>query len=138
MNTINKRFKRIRNACGRTQAEWGEIIGLSRSAVASIESGARIVKDKHIRLLCGNPIDGKYVNGDYLRTGDGGMFLAPLDDNVFIKYVRGSLADGKNTGLYTLIVSVIRTYNELSPASQEVIMDVCAKLINNLKAMKEE
>ena len=56
------------------QEEWGCILGISRPGVSDIESGRRNVTDKHIKLLCVEPIQGKYVNEEWLRTGQGEMF----------------------------------------------------------------
>ena len=71
---INDRFKEIRKMCGKSQEDLGEILGLSRSGVSEIESGRRNVTDKHIRLLTLTQIDGKLINEEWLRTGDGKPF----------------------------------------------------------------
>src|SRR5699024_3126734 len=49
-------------------------MGLSRSGIAVIEAGRRNVTEKHIRLLSIESIVGKYINEDWLRTGDGYPF----------------------------------------------------------------
>lgn len=71
---INQRFRELRESLHKTQTDWADIIGLSRSGVTAIESGERKVTNKHIKLLCSEPIDGKYVNEDWLRTGEGNHF----------------------------------------------------------------
>ena len=73
--TINDRFRLLREACNKNQSEWAGILGLSRSGVSEIEAGRRSVTDKHIKLLCVDPIDGNYINGTWLRTGEGEMFV---------------------------------------------------------------
>ena len=83
MNTANERFREARKACEKNQEEWGNILGIKRPGVSDIESGRRNVTEKHIKLLCVEPIDGKYLNEDYLRTGEGDMFLElPENDEV--------------------------------------------------------
>lgn len=71
---INKRFRELRNMCKKSQEEWADIMGLSRSGIADIEAGRRNVTEKHIKLLSIESIDGKYINEDWLRTGDGDPF----------------------------------------------------------------
>lgn len=71
---INKRFRELRKMCKKSQEEWADIMGLSRSGITEIEAGRRNVTEKHIRLLSIESIDGKYINEDWLRTGDGDPF----------------------------------------------------------------
>ena len=71
---INKRFRELRKICKKSQEEWADIMGLSRSGITEIEAGRRNVTEKHIRLLSVESIDGKYINEDWLRTGDGDPF----------------------------------------------------------------
>lgn len=72
---INKRFRELRKMCKKSQEEWADIMGLSRSGIADIEAGRRNVTEKHIRLLSIESIDGEYINEDWLRTGDGDPFI---------------------------------------------------------------
>lgn len=71
---INQRFRELRRECKKSQEEWASILGLSRSGVADIEAGRRNVTEKHIKLLSIESIDGRYINEDWLRTGDGDPF----------------------------------------------------------------
>lgn len=72
---INKRFRELRKLCKKSQEEWADIMGLSRSGITEIEAGRRNVTEKHIKLLSIESIDGKYINEDWLRTGDGDPFI---------------------------------------------------------------
>lgn len=71
---VNKRFRELRKMCKKSQEEWADIMGLSRSGITEIEAGRRNVTEKHIKLLSIEPIDGRYINEDWLRTGDGDPF----------------------------------------------------------------
>ena len=73
--TINDRFRLLRETCDKNQSEWAGILGLSRSGVSEIEAGRRNVTDKHIRLICVEPINGNYISETWLRTGEGEMFI---------------------------------------------------------------
>ena len=65
--TVNDRFRELRKTFGLSQEELGNKIGLSKSGISNIESGARNVTDKHIKLICSEfP-----VNEEWLRNGNG-------------------------------------------------------------------
>ena len=78
MNAINERFKEVRNHFNKTQLEWGEIIGITRGGIASIESGSRNVTEKHLKIL--SQYKNGIVNIDWIRTGEGSM-LRELSKN---------------------------------------------------------
>lgn len=138
MNDINERFKEIRKKFHKTQDEWGSIIGISRNGICDIESGRRNVTEKHIKLLCSAPIDGKYINEEYLRTGEGKMFKELPEEDEVADIVSGLLEDGRNNPFYEIILEIILTYRELSPKSQEVLRDTSARLLENLRKKKED
>ena len=67
MKEINMRFKLLREACKKTQGEFGKILGLSVSGVSDIERGKRNVTDQHLIML--SNWHERKVNIDWLRTG---------------------------------------------------------------------
>ena len=73
MNEINKRFKDLRLAMGKTQEETGAILGISKSGIGDIEAGRRNVTEQHIIML--QNYSECFVNVNWLRTGEGEMFL---------------------------------------------------------------
>ena len=133
MENINERFRRLRELCKRTQTEWATILGLSRSGIADIEAGRRNVTDKHIRLLCIEPIDGKYINEEWLKTGEGDPFKKMSPEEEIASYVSDLLEDNTRNPLYEIIKEIMRTYSELSPKSQEIIRDFSKRLMDNIK-----
>lgn len=138
MNTINERFKILRKACNMSQEEWGNILGITRPGVSDIESGRRNVTDKHIKLLCVESVQGKYISENWLRNEEGEMFITIPEEDEMAAYVEDLLADDGENELYNIIKAVMRTYNDLSPKSQEVLRDASAKLVENLKKERED
>lgn len=72
---MNERIIALRKTLKLSQEEFGKKIGISKSGVSSIENNQRNVTDKHIKLLtleCN-------VNENWLRTGEGEMFIKPDD-----------------------------------------------------------
>ena len=75
--TIISRLKAIRKALGLTQREFAARVGISYSMCAQMESGAKVVSDRIIKLIC----DQCGVNERWFRFGDGSMFIDErLDD----------------------------------------------------------
>ncbi len=77
------------------------------------------------------------VNETWLRTGDGDMPQKLSEEEEIADLVSDVLENGKNNEFYGIILEIIRTYNELSPGSQEVIKNFSKKLGENLSKKKE-
>lgn len=136
MEEINQRFREIRKSLKKNQEEWGAVLGITRAGVSDIEAGRRNVTEKHIRLLCIEPISGKYINDEWIRTGKGDMFKKLPEEDEAAVYVSGLLEEPDNP-LYEIIREIMHTYEELSPKSQEVLRDFSAALRENLAKRKE-
>lgn len=132
METINDRFRELRKSCNKTQTEWADILGLSRSGIADIEAGRRNVTKKHLRSLeLWDGCKDKAINVDWLRTGEGEMFLPVPEEDEVASYV-AELLDPDNP-FTDLIVEIMRTYSQLDPKSQEVLLEFSRKLKENIK-----
>lgn len=70
ITTIGQRMKNIRIMLNLSQEEFGEQIGITRSAVCTYEKNRRQPREKILELICK-----KFsVNIDYLQQGKGEMF----------------------------------------------------------------
>lgn len=132
MEEINIRFKQLRKACKKTQAEWGEILGLSPSGTSEIESGRRNVTEKHLIML--SNWHERKVNIDWLRTGEGGlenMFLHPEENDLV---AQAAVLLGEKDQLFeTLVV----TYSKLTAENKKVLLDFFKDFSDNLPKKKE-
>lgn len=132
METINDRFRELRKSCNKTQSEWADILGLSRSGIADIEAGRRNVTKKHVRSLeLWDGCKDKAINIDWLRTGEGEMFNPVPEEDEVASYV-AELLDPDNP-FADLIVEIMRTYSQLDSKSQEVLLEFSRKLKENIK-----
>lgn len=133
---MNERLRCLRKKLKLNQAEMGKILGITTSGVSDIESGRRNVTEKHIKLLCIEPINGKCINEEWLRSGEGDMFKQlPEEDKIAIT-VSNLLEDGDKNPMYEIIIEIMRTYDELSPKSQEAMCEASRKLLENLRKRK--
>lgn len=75
MNITNTRIKKLRKALDLTQQEFADRIGMKQNSIALIESG-RKTSNQTILTICRE----FNVNEEWLRTGNGEMFLPPPRD----------------------------------------------------------
>lgn len=132
METINDRFKQLRKVCNKTQDEFAEIFGMTRSGICDIEKGRNNVTEKHLIML--SNWHERKVNIDWLRTGEGGpenMFLHPEENDLVAQ--AASLLGEKDQLFETLIV----TYSKLTPENKKVLLDFFRDFSNTLSKKKE-
>ena len=132
METINDRFKQLRKVCNKTQDEFAEIFGMTRSGICDIEKGRNNVTEKHLIML--SNWHERKVNIDWLRTGEGGpenMFLH-LEENDLVAQAATLLGE-KDQLFETLVV----TYSKLTPENKKVLLDFFRDF-SRTKKKKEE
>lgn len=105
------RIKELRQTLGLSQAEFSKKIEYSQCYAAELESGRKRVNDRIVSLIC----DRFDVNEDWLRNGEGAMFVKSPQNSDDLVYV-------------------VQTYSKLSPALQRFFLEVLrglAKLNEN-------
>lgn len=128
-----ERFKELRKCLNMTQTEFSDILNISHGHISGIEKDKKNITDSIIDLLklkCN-------VNDEWLRTGEGEMFLQLPEEDEVASYVSELLEDNGENPLYEIIKEIMHTYNELSPKSQEVLRDASARLLENLKRKRD-
>lgn len=73
---MNERIKKIRKTLGLTQQEFADVIGIKRNTFSQYEIGRNEPIDAVITLIC-REFD---VNENWLRTGEGEMFIEKSKD----------------------------------------------------------
>lgn len=73
---MEERIKELRKALGLTQQEFSDRIGVKRNTIAQYESGRNAPIDAVITLICRT----YNVSEDWLRTGEGDMFIQRTRD----------------------------------------------------------
>ncbi len=125
---MNERIKKLRKDLKLTQQEFADALNIKRGAVANYEIGRNAPIDAVISLICKT----FNVNEEWLRSGEGEMFLELPEEDEEAAYVSELLEDGEND-LYKLIKEIMHTYHDLTPKSKEVIRDFSAALRENIK-----
>ena len=78
---MKDRIKALRERLGKSQDEFGKDIGLTRNYISLIENGQRNLSDQSINVLCSL----YNVNEEWLRTGNGEMFVPETKDEQISK-----------------------------------------------------
>ena len=85
----NERVKEVRKALRLSQEKFGERIGVKKNTISQIESGINGVTDQ-LRLAVCREFN---VNEDWLRTGEGSMFVEPDKDEEITRFM-GDILSG--------------------------------------------
>lgn len=72
---MNERLKKLRKVLDLTQQEFADKIGIARGNIGSYEVGKSAISNAVISLICKTDFPKGRVNENWLRTGEGEMFL---------------------------------------------------------------
>lgn len=100
---MNERLKELRKSLHLSQEKFGELLGITKSGVSDIESGRREVTEKHIIMLKNNG-----VNEDWIRTGNGDMFVEKTRDEELAKMLGDIQNLGEESFKHRLITALAR------------------------------
>lgn len=130
---MNERIKELRKALNLTMEKFGERVGVTRSAMSNIENGNRNLTEQMLRSICRE----FSVNEEWLRTGEGEMFvisrndyiemvsrsygLDKIDEAIITAYM--ALDPQKRAIIKEYILTVAKTYSENDPASVQAKID---------------
>lgn len=128
METINERFVMLRKACKKNQTDFGEIMGLSQSAITDIETGRRAVLDRHLLML--KNWKEYHVNIDWLKTGEGEMFLMDEGDALEALRIAYELTD--------LQFDIVATFVRMAPADREIMLNFMRGVMDRQRAREAE
>ena len=88
---MNERLKELRSYLGKSQEEFGKMLGLSKSGISEIESGRRNVTEQHLIML--QNCSESYINVNWVRTGEGEMFLDVSREVEIARFTKNLLLD---------------------------------------------
>lgn len=113
---MKARIREIRKTLNLTQEQFSSKLGVKRSAISQIEKGFNQISDQMVKSIC----LAYNVNEDWLRTGDGEMFIETKDSFL------GSIS--KQFNLEELDIKILESYIDLPPEKRQVIKDYLKSL----------
>jgi len=99
---MGERIKELRKALGLTQQEFADRIKVKRNTVATYEMGRSTPSDAAISLICRE----FNVNENWLRTGDGQMFIQVSRDEEIAAFI-GDVLSGETGDFRRRLISVL-------------------------------
>lgn len=126
---MNDRIKILRESEKLNMEQFGNRLGVTRSAISRIEKGERNLTEQMILSICRE----FYVSEEWLRTGNGEMYKIAEDQTALI--VSDLLKE--DNPFYDIILEITKTYQQLDSKSKKVLQDFSKELLKNMKEGKE-
>ena len=124
---MNERIKELRKNLKLTQQEFADALNIKRGAVANYEIGRNEPIDAVISLICKT----FNVNEEWLRTGEGDMFLQRSREEELAAFF-GDILSGEPDFKRRLISVLAR----LSSDQWEMLEDMANKLVEEMQKEK--
>ena len=90
---INERIRELRKSFGLSGEKFGERIGLKKVAISQIETGRSMPTEQTILSICRE----FGVSEDWLRNGNGDMFIPMTRDEEIASFIGGVQSDVEDT-----------------------------------------
>ncbi|MCD8355900.1 MAG: helix-turn-helix domain-containing protein [Clostridia bacterium] len=120
-----ERIKAVRKALGLNQQEFAEKIKISQSLLAGIETGRKVIQDRHIQLISMT----FRVSENWLRTGEGEMFVQLSRDGEIAAFVGKALSDESDTFKKRFIAAL----SQLDEPEWELLEKMVMKIVETKK-----
>nr|DAW92457.1 MAG TPA: helix-turn-helix domain protein [Caudoviricetes sp.] len=101
---MNERIRELREFFGKSQEDFAQSLELSRNYISLVENGQRNMSSHTIKVLC-TLYD---VNENWLRTGEGMMFVEKTEDEEISEMLADIQLSGSSSFKHRLAVALAR------------------------------
>ena len=101
---MNERIRELREFFGKSQEDFAQSLELSRNYISLVENGKRNMSSHTIKVLC-TLYD---VNENWLRTGEGMMFVEKTEDEEISEMLADIQLSGSSSFKHRLAVALAR------------------------------
>lgn len=116
---MQSRIKSLRKKLNLTQEEFGKRLGMKKNSISQIENGVNSLTEQLLVSICRE----FGINENWLRTGDGEMFVdVPVEDEYFKAATQISKSGDK------FAMQAIIEYWKLDDVSKQVLRDYIYKI----------
>lgn len=119
---MKDRIKKIRKELDLTQQEFADRIGIARGNIAAYEVGKNAPSDSVISLICRE----FSVNENWLRTGEGDMFMELSRDEQIEEFI-GNLLQGEEDSFKRRLISGLAALDDTGWKVLEDFLDSIQK-----------
>ncbi len=121
-NNIGDRISQIIKTLNIKQVDFAEAIKVNQSYISQLVVGKRIPSDRTISYIC-NEFD---VNEEWLRTGEGSMFIERTKDEE-LSYLIGKLLSDEEDSFKKRLIAALLKLDESEWATVEKIAEEITK-----------
>lgn len=132
MSSIGERIEILINILDMNRTEFGESVKVTQSYISKLIKKGGNPSDMFIDSVCKN----HNVSEHWLRTGEGEMFIVPPDQDETAVYVYSLLQE--NNPLNDYIIEIMRTFRQLSPKSQDALLEFIDKFTENIADKRKQ
>lgn len=104
---MKDRIKKLRKELDLTQQEFADKIGIPRDSIGGYETGRRNPSEAAISLICAKC----NVNEEWLRTGQGEMFIKRTRDEQIASFI-GSIQANEDDSFKKRFISMLSALDE--------------------------
>ena len=104
---MKDRIKKIRKELDLTQQKFADKLGVQRNTIAMYEMGRTLPSDAIMRSICRE----FNINEDWLRTGQGEMFIKQTRDEQIASFV-GSIQSSEDDSFKKRFISMLSALDE--------------------------
>ena len=122
---LKERLKALRNELRLTQQEFADRVGISRGNIGAYEVGKNAPSDAVISLICRE----FHVNEEWLRTGNGEMFVEETPDEEFMRMAK-AVASG-DTEADRMIRRTLMYFYEMDDLGRKTLMNFVKYISGN-------
>lgn len=122
---LKNRIKELRNTLHLSQTDFGAKVGVKGNTIGNYEIGLRNPSDAVIFSIC-REFD---VNEQWLRTGEGEMFVVKTRDEEIASFI-GSLLKKNDDTFQKRLISVL---SKLEESDWEVLEKMCYLMLESKK-----
>lgn len=119
------RLKALRKELRLTQQEFADRVGISRGNIGAYEVGKNAPSDAVISLICRE----FHVNEEWLRTGNGEMFVEETPDEEFMRMAK-AVASG-DTETDRMIRRTLMYFYEMDDLGRKTLMNFVKYISGN-------
>lgn len=106
--TINERLKQIRkDELHMTLEDFGSRLGVTKTAISRLENGERGITEQMVKSIC-REFD---VSEDWLRNGEGEVFVQRTRNEMVAEFVGKALAD-KPESARNWVISMLSEFSD--------------------------
>lgn len=122
---MKERLKVLRKELRLTQQEFADRVGISRGNIGAYEVGKNAPSDAVISLICRE----FHVNEEWLRTGNGEMFVEETPDEEFMRMAK-AVASG-DTEADRMIRRTLMYFYEMDDLGRKTLMNFVKYISGN-------